>query len=292
MTLKNLIFLRLVAALFVATASLAQAAVPVTVPVGNPGNAADTTGFGAVAYAYQIGKFEVTLGEYCEFLNAAAKTDEHELYDPRMEKSPENGWSGIKRSGDSGSYTYAIIASRDKQPVGYVTWESCIRYVNWLSNGQGKGDTEKGTYEFGADGVKVSDHAALAKGTAAKWVMTSENEWYKAAYYDASKQGGAGYWQFPAKSDTAPAANINSNWPTEAGKFKDSASPYGTFDQGGNVWEYNDSQADGKVGLRGGSWYINDKDDYERSFTRYNVLSAKWPHRGFRVAQLGGDASK
>jgi hypothetical protein len=49
------------------------------VPVGNPGNAADTrydaTGFGSVGYNYQIGKYEVTVGQYIEFLNAVAKAD-------------------------------------------------------------------------------------------------------------------------------------------------------------------------------------------------------------------------
>jgi hypothetical protein len=41
------------------------------VPVGNPGNAADTRyampGYGAVGHAYSIGKYEVTAGQYCEF---------------------------------------------------------------------------------------------------------------------------------------------------------------------------------------------------------------------------------
>jgi sulfatase modifying factor 1 len=52
--------------------------------VGKPGNSADSTGYGAVAYEYEIGKFEVTNEEYCEFLNASAKSDSYELYDGRM----------------------------------------------------------------------------------------------------------------------------------------------------------------------------------------------------------------
>jgi hypothetical protein len=42
-------------------------AAPITiamVPVGNPGNAADpTTGYGAVAYNYSIGTYDVTLSQ-------------------------------------------------------------------------------------------------------------------------------------------------------------------------------------------------------------------------------------
>jgi len=44
------------------------------VTVGNPGNAPDanTSGtYGSVAYSYQIGKYDVTIGQYAAFLNAA-----------------------------------------------------------------------------------------------------------------------------------------------------------------------------------------------------------------------------
>lgn len=55
-----------------------------TVPVENPGNDADTRylqgSFGSVSYAYNIGKYEVTAGQYCEFLNAIAATDTYKLY--------------------------------------------------------------------------------------------------------------------------------------------------------------------------------------------------------------------
>ena len=67
-------------AVCVALASAASAAVNIeTVPVGNPGNAADTRyaspGYGAVPYLCNIGKFEVTAGQYTEFLNKVAATD-------------------------------------------------------------------------------------------------------------------------------------------------------------------------------------------------------------------------
>ena len=48
------------------------------VPVGNPGNAADpATGsqYASVPYTYQMGKYDVTVGQYTAFLNAVAKTD-------------------------------------------------------------------------------------------------------------------------------------------------------------------------------------------------------------------------
>lgn len=276
-------------AFLLAFGSFSQAADPATVPVGNPGNQADSTGYGAVAYSYKIGKYEVTNEEYAEFLNAVAKTDTYELYDGRMGEGGDGGaWGGITQSGSPGSYTYTVKDGNGKKPIGYVTWESCIRFCNWLSNGKGKGDTETGVYQIVAGSVKVPDHAALASGKEVKWAMANENEWYKAAYYDANKTGGAGYWTYAAKGGSAPEANLGSNNPTDVGSLASAASPYGTFDQNGNAWEYNENQSDGKVGLRGGSWFINDNDGYLQSGTRYDVLSAKWPHYGFRVVALGG----
>lgn len=286
MSVKNLIAAVLVVAL-VSAGAAAAAPLPETVPVGNPGNKADSTGYGAAAYEYRIGKYEVTNAEFREFLNAVAKANTLKLYDRRM----AGEYGGITRSGESGSYTYAVKEGMGKKPVNYVTWESAVRYANWLSNGQGNGDTETGSYTIKDGTVTVPDHAALAAGKVAKWVLPSENEWYKAAYYDPNKPGG-GYWLYPAKSDDVPEANINSNAPSDVGAYAKVVSPYGTYDQGGNMWEYSDNQQEGKVGLRGGSFYINDNENYLRSTTRYDVLSAKWPNYGFRVATLGGSTAK
>jgi len=260
---------------------------PETVPVANLGNAADSTGYGAVPYAYRIGKFEVTNAEYCKFLNEKAKEDPYQLYDYRMAES----FGGINRSGSFGNYSYKTKDEESKKPVGYVTWESCARYANWLSNGGGNADTEKGSYalEGGIQPtVTLPDHAALAQGKAKKWVIASENEWYKAAYYDPKKPGGAGYWNFAMSGGSAPSCNINSNIISVAGAFK-VASPYGTYDQNGNLWEYNETRNGNQVGLRGGSFFIDDHEGYLLSQARYEVLSAKWPNYGFRVVALGGN---
>ena len=56
------------------------------VPVGDLGNPqASDDNYGAVSYAYQIGKYNVTAEEYCAFLNAVAATgDPHGLYNTNM----------------------------------------------------------------------------------------------------------------------------------------------------------------------------------------------------------------
>ena len=138
MCLKKLAAFNLVGLLLAATMSAALAAVPETVPVGNPENKSDATGYGAVGYAYKIGKYEVTNAEYCEFLNAVAKNDTRDLYDGRMAEQ----YGGIDRSGSAGKYAYTVKSGMAKKPVGYVTWETCARYTNWLNNGPSSTETE------------------------------------------------------------------------------------------------------------------------------------------------------
>src|SRR6188768_4071290 len=76
-----------------------------TVPVGDVGNPNDpATGnlYGGVNYAYSIGKYEVTTGQYAAFLNAIAATDTYGIF---------KVGSGIVRSGSSGSYNYTPVGS-------------------------------------------------------------------------------------------------------------------------------------------------------------------------------------
>jgi formylglycine-generating enzyme required for sulfatase activity len=213
-----------------------------TVLVRDTGNPADTTGYGAVDYEYYIGKYEVTNAEYTVFLNAVAATDPHELY--KFGMSGEKG--GILRSGSSGSYTYTTISGRAKNPVNYVSFWDAARFTNWLTTG----DTETGVYNLG--GVSFPENESITRD-ATTWAnggvaIASQNEWYKAAFYSGSPTGadGDGYWLYPTASNTIKTEDANyggtlqSGNLTAIGTFAGDPSFYGTYDQGGNVWEYTD----------------------------------------------------
>jgi formylglycine-generating enzyme required for sulfatase activity len=233
------------------------------VTVGDPGNAADTNGFGAVAYLFQIGKYEVTTAQYVEFLNAKAKADpDGNLWNNDMDKSRsgEGPRCEIRRSGEKGSYRHTVAPEFANRPVNFVSFWDAGRFCNWLHNGQGDGDTEDGAYTL--KGYRGRDGRKVQRNPGARWFIPSEDEWYKAAYYDPHKPGGPGYWDYPTRSDAQPnrdfagtnAANyyaggfLDPAHPfTEAGAFSRSSGPYGTFDQAGNVFEWTDSTPTGLV---------------------------------------------
>lgn len=256
------------------------------VVVGDPGNTADTNGYGTVVASYQIAKHDVTIGQYTEFLNAVAKTDPHGLYDARM--ASDKNVAGISQSGTSGSFTYAVTgpfgtnpagaSSSVNRPITYVSWYDAARFANWMTNGQGEGSTETGAYDLAG---AMPGHAP-AKTLGAAFSIPTENEWYKAAYYSPTLNSGAGgYYAYATQSNSAPGNTIgnganqanyyyastyavtqsstldeNQNYITDVGAFTGSSSFYGTFDQSGNVYQWND--LDGmpgmERGLRGGFW--------------------------------------
>jgi formylglycine-generating enzyme required for sulfatase activity len=254
------------------------------VTVGNAGNAADTadgdrwtTGiqrYGAVSYEYKIGKYEVTNAQYGEFLNAAAKTDTYNLYNTSMASY------GITRSGSSGSYSYSVTGALANRPVVYVSWYDAARFANWLVNGQGSNSTETGAYTLNG-----AMSGIIYANPGAQVYIPTEDEWYKAAYYNGTT---AAYSLYPNGQNTITTADANFGWPlghsTDVGSYSGDPSAYGTFDQGGNVWEWNDAVIFMSRGGRGGAW--DNGEFLASSFRSTTVPSDEGFALGFRVASV------
>jgi formylglycine-generating enzyme len=309
-----------------------------TVPVGDVGNpndpadgdqtASGVQNFGAVGYVYGIGKYEVTVGQYTAFLNAVASTDTFNLYNANM--ASDHTIAGISQSCASGC-TYSVIGS-PLHPVGYVSWGDAARFANWLHNGQPTGGEVAGTTETGAytlnGATSIAALMAVSRNANATWFIPTENEWYKAAYYQPAVQGGDSdnYWTYPMKTNSVPysdqppgatpdntrVGNFYSddstangyndgyavsgstfdsrdqtyNYLTDVGAYTSSPSFYGTFDQGGNVFEWNETAASSSArGIRGGDW-INGSS-FLSSSSRVDVSpTAQFSSGGFRVASI------
>ncbi len=267
------------------------------VDVGNINNAADTTGYGAVAYNYKIARNETTISQYSEFLNAAAKSDPYALYSTNMASNTPT--AGITRSGSSGNYSYAAVAGSENKPITFVSWFDAARFCNWMHNGQGAGSAEDGAYTL--NGAMSGIYTKNANATV--WIP-SEDEWYKAAYYDATK---GGYWLYPTQSDTmttndigvAGAANYydangfatyvdGTSWGiTDVGAYgENSKSAYGTNDQAGNIYEWNDAVVGSSRGVRGGNWN-HSASAVASSGRGLTNPSTEYPYyNGFRVASV------
>jgi len=259
-----------------------------TAAVGNPGNAGELSGAGAggygadrvcgrVAYRYNIGKYEVTNAQYTAFLNAvdAGGKNPNGIYNASMGSDPRGriSFHGEAPAGKK----YSTKPNMGNKPVIFVSWFSAIRFANWLHNGQpadGSG-TEDGAYTMRPGVID-------ARNPGAKWFLPSEDEWYKAAYH--KNDGATGnYWKYAICSDTPPTAVTandtgdgsagakgnhanfakEADWNGQDGNVttvgtSGGSSPYGTFDQGGNVLEWNEQFAGrekngGRV-TRGSSW--------------------------------------
>jgi formylglycine-generating enzyme required for sulfatase activity len=292
MLLKRLCNVAAIAAVSGLASSFAAASITIpTVPIGNPGNAPDPlTGFGSVAYTYNIGQTEVTNAQYAAFLNAKAASDPFGLYREEMAGS----YGGITRSGSPGSYTYSTISGRANHPVNFVSFWDATRFANWLHNGQGSGDTETGAYTLTPGGIIAN---TITRNAGAEWAVTSENEWYKAAYHHPASAGGpaSNYWQFPTSNWNINYSQANYDAlignTTPVGSY--AANYYGTFDMAGNVWEWNETIFSGfQRGIRGGSFFnVSGGSDLRAEYRNLTLAGNEVYSVGFRVSWIPGPSA-
>ncbi len=288
--------------------------------VGDAGNAGDTlvmtkcpssgcmgdgtSGYGGVAYAYQIATRHVTNRQYAEFLNEVDPNGANtlRLFDSRMETFfhpvsflPTAAFSGgidFENAASAGS-KYQAKSGAEDFPATWVSWVSAARLVNWLSNGQGSGDTEAGVY----NGLPTTTSSPVpAREAGATIFLPTENEFYKAAYYNPTLGGGAGgYTQYGsgnqppvvqgpvgsaasanyAQTDGVDGPNGDTYWQsggasfddslvylTDTGAYTQATSYYGLFDVDGNAYQWLESTRPNRFNtaqdlplFRGGAWF-------------------------------------
>jgi formylglycine-generating enzyme required for sulfatase activity len=258
------------------------------VTIGNPNNAADTTGApnpaGAVGYEYGIGKFEVSEDMITKY-NA--------------------------NFGTANNLAITKDSRGANKPATSVSWNEAARFVNWLNTSTGG----FAAYKFTTGGVNDDialwtaadtldyDSANPYRSKRATYVLPSYNEWYKAAYYNPNDST---YYDFTNGSNTAPtavASGTGSGTAVYGGQSGpadvDQAgglSPYGVMGLGGNVWEWEESSFDlanssssSSRGIRGGRWSVN--SSLLSSSSRYDLNpSVEDDGIGFRVASLSSSA--
>ena len=260
------------------------------VTVGNPGNAADTllgyTPSGRVDYTYAIGKFEVSADMINKF-NAS-----------QYFKITKGNWSSVH------------------MPASGVSWNEAARFVNWLNSSTGHPEAYK--YTFANGPIVNADITTWAvtdpgydpnnpyRNKLAKYFLPSNDEWFKAAYYDPTLNGGTGgYWDQGTGSNTPPTAVLSGTLPNTAvyGQSMETGqgpaevtqagglSAYGVMGFVGNVHEWTETSNDrtnsngSLVRLqRGGSWFNGTLN--RGTFSHMEPNNKTFKETGFRVAML------
>lgn len=273
------------------------------VNIGFAGNAPDkridyaVKGYGDVDYDYRIGKYEVTIGQFAK-AHAA---------DSRVGNGNENYWNdGTRTVGASG-------------PASNVSAFEAMQFANFLTTG----DAYTGAYQFNGSGVLTAidrDAAVSTYGTV--YVLPSEDEWYKAAYYRPINDGS--YSRFVNGDDNYLGAihGTSSGWNYNRsvyGDYVNDAPNYtwetgfgaeeqnGTFDMIGNVFEFIEDAADQVLddlaeprGIRGGSYAhtlsLQQEDgawaiaEIEISFIGFRVVAIPEPSSIAMIGLVSGSA--
>jgi formylglycine-generating enzyme len=171
----------------------------------------------------------------------------------------------------------------------------------------GSGDTETGAYTLSPGFPPPVSSYTIKRNPGTRWFLPNESEWYKAAFYDAGSDAYYDYYSgsnhkpnnnLPA-ADTGNSANYRTGitiaglttgdlfYPlTDVGAYALSPSPYGTFDQGGNVSEWTETLHDSQFRvLRGGYWFVEILPAEHKNYPSI-VPAEKHAGVGFRLAVL------
>lgn len=247
------------------------------VTIGNAGNAADTqvmndgtTGYGAVGYEYRIGKYETKTRQWDAFIPIA----------------------GAPIGNPVGAYDVdSIYQTPSNSPVSNVSWFEALQFCNWLTSG----DKSQGAYQFSGNNANPGDFLGIDRDFAILtyedvYVIPTEDEWYKAAYYT-----GSGYSLYANGLDTIPAAD--NGWNYYGGEYNQpwgegpgAEEQNGTFNMMGNVEEWTEAlYSEDRHSLRGGCLDYQGPQlassfrpnhgffDYERTGTGFRIASVPEP---------------
>jgi hypothetical protein len=168
---------------------------------------------GGVAYSYGIGELEVTVRQWVVFLNTVdpGGHNRHKLYSETESGTewPRFGQIDFSAKARPGRHYSLAAPEWGDKPYGFANFLRTARFANSLDNGKvlsrKKGsvagfptvtyrvrlsrNTETGMYDM----AKRAPERTKESG----FVIPSQDEWIKAAYYDPNGGGKYSYWEYP-----------------------------------------------------------------------------------------------
>jgi formylglycine-generating enzyme required for sulfatase activity len=165
--------------------------------------------------AFQMGKYEVTRGQFSKFVESTGYTTDAERSDGcltwrggSVEKSREVNWRNTAFSQD------------DNHPVVCVSWNDAIAYAQWLSEKTGK-----------------------------NYRLPTEAEWEYAC------RGGVANETYCGGNNVDVVGWYNGNSSQTHSVGQKQANKFGLYDMSGNVWDWTKNYAGYQPGGgRGGAW--------------------------------------
>lgn len=256
----------------------------------NPDNGRITAG--KVEYPYRIGKHEISRG--------------------MIDKANREGNLNIDAHPDRSMEELIPSGVRDEMAAGGITWFEAMKFVNWLNASQGyqpaynvdlRGDFQL----WGSSEAWQAGGENLFRHKDAHYFLPSVDEWYKAAFYD-SETGSYFRWTTGNTRPTAAASGTAAgtavfNFPLSQGPaditLAGGLSGYGTMGQGGNVFEWVETEYDlvndSPSGMRDawGGWWGGDSPEVQSwlsstywGFGTPSPPTVRFVDFGFRVASV------
>jgi formylglycine-generating enzyme required for sulfatase activity len=212
---------------------------------------------------FAMGKHEVTVGEFRQFVNATGYKTEAEKGDGCY--SYKKRWRKLKEANWHNSY----LSQNDNHPVVCVTWNDANAYAKWLSEETGQ--------KYRLPTEAEWEYAARAGTlTARYWGNNPDDACGYANVHDITSKKENGFSWTPHNctdgyAKTAPVGHFKPN-------------NFGLFDMLGNVWEWTCSEYSSSYNgtenfckehaklrvIRGGSW--NYAPMSVRVTSRYRIL--------------------
>ncbi len=166
---------------------------------------------GGVGYRYGIGQLEVTVEQYVDFLNTVDPKgkNKHRLYSTTESSTAWPRFGQIDFSGGAEPGRHYSVASPEwaDKPYGFANFPRSARFVNSLYNGRvltrkasSAGSFRYTTYRVRLsrdteDGMYEMRNPKTTRQVKVGFVIPSQDEWIKAAYYDPNE--GGSYWKYP-----------------------------------------------------------------------------------------------
>jgi formylglycine-generating enzyme required for sulfatase activity len=205
---------------------------------------------GGVGYRYGIGQLEVTVAQYVAFLNTVDPTgsNRHKLYSTNESSSewPKYGQIDFSAAARAGRHYSVASPEWAGKPYGFANFLRSARFANSLYNGRllSKHASANAGFRYVTYRVRLSRQTergmydmsarAMTRSHRSGFVVPSQDEWIKAAYYDPSGEGKYSYWKYPTNpgvfgDNTATAPFSTTLDPTTGDVTNASSQPLATF---------------------------------------------------------------